>query len=102
MAEKSEALVAAARCALADLEGIMPEHEPGGERSHPAWRTIAELRAALEAPPPAAGLLDEALAALRGLYEHCAMIHKHWGEGDNTKQANAAQAAGLAVLEKVK
>lgn len=25
--------------------------------------------------------------ALRGLFEHCAMIHKHWGENSNTKQA---------------
>lgn len=28
--------------------------------------------------------------ALRGLFEHCAMIHKHWGENSNTKQADEA------------
>ena len=33
-----------ARCALADLEGIMPEFEPSGDRTHPAWKTILELR----------------------------------------------------------
>lgn len=37
----------AARCALADLEGIMPEYEPSGDREHPAWRTIKELKKAI-------------------------------------------------------
>jgi|688.fasta_scaffold1241902_3 hypothetical protein len=37
----------AARCALADLEGIMPEFEPSGDREHPAWQTIKELRSAI-------------------------------------------------------
>lgn len=40
-------LFTAAKCALADLEGIMPEFEPSGERNHPAWQTIRELRAAI-------------------------------------------------------
>ncbi len=31
------------RCALADLEGIMPEFEPSGDREHPGWQTIAGL-----------------------------------------------------------
>lgn len=39
-------LLQAARCALADLEGILPEFEPSGDREHPAWQTIAELKAA--------------------------------------------------------
>jgi 2-iminoacetate synthase ThiH len=38
----------AARCALADLEGIMPEFEPSGDREHPAWQTIKELKAAIK------------------------------------------------------
>lgn len=37
----------AARCALADLEGIMPEYEPSGDREHPAWLTIKELKKAI-------------------------------------------------------
>ena len=37
----------AARCALADLEGIMPEFEPSGDREHPAWLTIKELKTAI-------------------------------------------------------
>ena len=40
-------LVQAARCALADLQGIMPEFEPGGDREHPAWQSIVELQRAL-------------------------------------------------------
>jgi len=38
-------LLDAARCALADLEGIVPEFEPSGDRRHPAWNTIRELQA---------------------------------------------------------
>ena len=40
----------------------------------------------------------ELVAALNGLFEHCSMIHKHWGEGDNTKQADAAQTAARAAI----
>lgn len=36
-------LLQAAKKALADLEGIMPEFEPDG-KTHPAWTTIEELR----------------------------------------------------------
>ena len=36
-----------ALCALADLEGIMPQIEPSGERKHPGWQTIEDLRQAL-------------------------------------------------------
>ena len=43
-----------ARCALADLEGIMPEFEPSGDRTHPGWLTIAELWAALNPKPKTA------------------------------------------------
>ena len=32
------------KCALADLEGVMYLIEPDGEREHPAWKTIEELR----------------------------------------------------------
>lgn len=38
----------ACRCALADLEGIMPDFEPSGDREHPAWKTMEELSAAIE------------------------------------------------------
>jgi hypothetical protein len=41
-------LLQAAKCALADLEGVMPEFEPSGDRAHPGWQTIEDLRAAIE------------------------------------------------------
>ena len=37
-------LLFACKCALADLEGIMPEFEPSGDREHPAWETIKLLK----------------------------------------------------------
>ena len=40
-------LLQLAQRALADLEGIMPEFEPSGDRQHPAWQTIAELQGEL-------------------------------------------------------
>ena len=40
-----EQLLAAAKYALADLEGVLPEHDPEGY--HPGWQTIAELREAI-------------------------------------------------------
>jgi hypothetical protein len=40
---KSE-IIEVCKCALADLEGIMPEYDPSGDREHPAWVTIEELK----------------------------------------------------------
>jgi hypothetical protein len=40
-------LVSCCENALADLEGIMPEFEPSGDREHPGWLTIEELKATL-------------------------------------------------------
>jgi len=42
------------------------------------------------------------LAALESLFEHCVMAHKHWGEGCNQRQANAAIKAGRAAIEAAK
>ncbi len=44
-----ENLLTVCKRALADLEGIMLEFEPSGDRIHPAWRTIEELRGVLAA-----------------------------------------------------
>jgi hypothetical protein len=41
---KSPALLQVAKNALAELEGIMPEFEPSGDREHPGWETIRELK----------------------------------------------------------
>ena len=43
----SPALFQLCKEALADLEGIMPEYEPSGDREHPAWETIERLRAVI-------------------------------------------------------
>jgi hypothetical protein len=40
-------LLTAARYALADLEGVMPVVEPDGDRLHPGWKTIEDLRTAI-------------------------------------------------------
>jgi hypothetical protein len=37
-------LLKVCRDALADLEGIMPAHDPDGDRTHPAWETMKELK----------------------------------------------------------
>lgn len=42
------------------------------------------------------------VAALGGLFEHCAMVHKHWGDGDNTAQANEAIAFAQDALAHAK
>lgn len=44
----------------------------------------------------------ELLEAMESLFEHCEMVHKHWGDGDNTKEANAAIEAGKAAIAKAK
>jgi hypothetical protein len=61
-----------------------------GEQSVAVAYTEAHARLLASAP--------ELLDALKGLYEHCTLIHKHWGEGDNTKQANAAIIAGYDAI----
>lgn len=37
-------IIGTMQCAIADLEGIMPEHDPSGDRKHPAWKTLDELK----------------------------------------------------------
>lgn len=36
-------LVGVIESAKADLEGILPEFDPSGDRDHPAWLTLDEL-----------------------------------------------------------
>ena len=49
----------------------------------------------------AANAYPKLVEALAGLFEHCAMIHKHWGEGSNAKQADAAQNAARDLLREL-
>ena len=44
-------LLQASKNALADLEGIMPVHDPDGDRTHPAWETMKELELAINNTP---------------------------------------------------
>ncbi len=48
MHRAAPAMYEALKCCLADLEGVMPEFEPGGDREHPGWKSMAEARAALK------------------------------------------------------
>ena len=38
------------------------------------------------------------LRALKGLFEHCAMVHKHWGDNSNQKEASEAITYAEAVM----
>ncbi len=38
----------AAKCALADLEGLMPDVDASGQRQHAGWITVKQLKAALK------------------------------------------------------
>lgn len=67
--------------------------------------TVADLEARvadIEAVTPLVLAAPDMLAALEGLFEHCAMVHKYWGEGANGKEADAAQAAARAAIVKAK
>lgn len=45
-----ERLIQASRCALAELEHIMPEFvDPSSDRLHPGWKAIEELKVAIKA-----------------------------------------------------
>ncbi len=71
---------------------VQDVHEHGGEvvaLAHPSNAAFI-----IRAVNSHAALVD----ALEGLFEHCAMMHKHWGENDNTREANAAIQAGYAAL----
>ena len=54
----------------------------------------AQANAALIAAAP------EMYEALKQLFEHCAMIHKHWGDGNNQKEADEAIKKGTQALTK--
>ncbi len=41
---------------------------------------------------------DKLAERMKGLFEHCAMVHKHWGDGCNQAEADAAIKAAQAEL----
>jgi hypothetical protein len=42
----------------------------------------------------------ELLSVLQGLFENCAMIHKHWGDASNAAAADEAIKAAQAAIAK--
>lgn len=44
--------------------------------------------------------VPDLIEALQGLFEHCAMVHKHWGENSNRAEADEAIAKAHAALAK--
>jgi hypothetical protein len=56
--------------------------------------TTCPANAALLAAAP------DLLAALIALFDNCEMIHKHWGDGNNSKEADAAIAAARRAIAK--
>ena len=42
---------------------------------------------------------DALVSALQSLFEHCAMVHKYWGDGSNTKEADAAIESARAAIK---
>jgi hypothetical protein len=67
-------------------------------RGEEGYSQTEALMAALEL----VSINAELLKALEALYEHCAMVHKHWGEGSNQRQADEAIKAGRAAIAKAK
>jgi hypothetical protein len=45
-------------------------------------------------------VVPELIEALQGLFKYCAMIHKHWGDGDNQKEADNAIKQAKQALAK--
>jgi hypothetical protein len=42
----------------------------------------------------------ELLETLKGLFEHCAMVHKHWGDNCNQREADNAIDAARQIIQK--
>lgn len=58
----------------------------------PIGNFFTEEKAKIGAAAPAL------LAALQGLFEHCAMIHMYWGDNSNAKEADAAIDKARAAI----
>jgi hypothetical protein len=48
-----------------------------------------------------ADLAPEMYKALRGLFDNCQMIHTHWGDNNNAREANAAIATARDILSRI-
>lgn len=66
-------------CVIADLEGIMPDVDPSGDRTHSGWRTLKECQELLSAihhvedllvmvPQVDAGMVERAATAMQDIW----------------------------------
>lgn len=64
-------------------------------------RIVACVNACAGIEDPAAELarLRRVEGAAREVLNECVLAHKHWGDGDNTKRADEAEAALRSALE---
>jgi hypothetical protein len=72
-------------------------HNEDGQQEANAAR-IAVCVNACEGINPEA--VPDLLAAMKGLFEHCVMIHSQWGDGCNQKEADDAISKARAALAK--
>ncbi len=84
------------RCAIRDTDGWEIAEIPGLPIDQPHERQDANAALIARAP-----LLIECREVLNDLFQQCAMIHKSWGDGDNSKQADAAISKARALLAKI-
>jgi hypothetical protein len=87
--------------ALVPLPAGCNDKDPWGRRAIAnAERIVACVNACEGIADPAALRTerDAMRAALRALFENCAMTHKRWGEGCNRAEADATIQAARALL----
>jgi hypothetical protein len=91
---------AASGCLEAVATAATPKQCP--DCHHSPSRRIADHGAECQCKcHDVADAAPELLAALVGLFEHCAMVHKHWGDGCNREQADRAIDGARALLAKL-
>jgi hypothetical protein len=71
-------------------------------RTEARFERTEELERKREARQRVRDAAPDMLKALEALFEHCAMVHKHWGDGSNQRQADEAIKAAQAAIKKAK
>lgn len=65
-------------------------------------RIAAELVRRWNDYPQQAERIAKLEEALKDLFDNCVMVHKHWGDGGNSKQAKEAEDRARALLQTLK